>query len=253
MRLFAALLWLLATAPPLGAADAQALFAAGRFAEAAAAGQGARGAAALVAAGRAASTEAGWRAADRARAEALLVEAEALFDRALALEPGNGEALLQRAIATGYRAKLKNAPGLAREARRGFEQAIARNPQDALAHAALGGWHGEAVATLGRLLAGTALGASRDGFERSFERAMALNPEGPAIPTFFAFTALALDAGNARRAEALLERADRARAADGFERLVQANARAVLALLQKGDVAAARREAARRSPLGQLG
>ncbi len=248
-----ALLGLVVAAPEAHAADAGALFAQGRFAEAVAAGEGAAGAAALIAAGRAASTEAAWAARDRARAEALLERAEAFFDRALALEPGNTEARLQRAIATGYRAKLRNSPGLAREARRAFEAAIARDPQNALAHAALGGWHGEAVATLGRLVAGTALGASRQGFEASFGQAMALDPPGPVIPTFFAFTALALDPGNARRAEALLERADRARAADGFERLVQAQARAVLPLLRQGDVAAARREAARRSPLGQLG
>lgn len=247
-----ALACLLLLAPAAHAADAEALFVQGRFADAIAAGSSAQSAAALIAAGRAASTEAAWRAPDRARAEALLEQAEALFDRALAVEPGNNEAVLQRAIATGYRAKLRNSPGLAREARRGFEQVIARNPRDALAHAALGGWHGEAVATLGRFLAGTALGANRAGFEQGFERAMALNPEGPAIPTFFAFTALALDAGNAKRAEALLERADRARARDGFERLVQGNARAVLPLLRKGDVAAARREAARLSPLGAL-
>jgi tetratricopeptide (TPR) repeat protein len=244
---------LLAAATPTQAGDAEALFVAGRFAEAIAAGTNAQTAAALIAAGRAASTEAAWRAPDRARANALLEQAEALFDQALKLAPGNNEAALQRAIAVGYRAKLANSPGLARQARRGFEQVIARDPRDALAHAALGGWHGESVATLGRFLAGTALGANRQGFEQSFERAMALNPEGPAIPTFFAFTALALDAGNAKRAQALLERADKARARDGFERLVQAHARAVLPLLRKGDVAAARREAARLSPLGNLG
>ncbi|MFN7177477.1 MAG: hypothetical protein ACK4MX_11390, partial [Thermaurantiacus sp.] len=169
---------LLAAAPAAHAADAEALFAQGRFADAVAAGSSAQSAAALIAAGRAASTEAAWRAPDRARAEALLEQAEALFDRALKLEPRNTDAVLQRAITVGYRAKLRNSPGLARQARRGMEQVIERNPRDALAHAALGGWHGEAVATLGRFVAGTALGANRQGFEQSFERAMALDPEG---------------------------------------------------------------------------
>ncbi len=252
LSLAAALAALCASAPA-HAADAEALFAAGRFAEAAAAGSRAETAASLIAAGRAAMTEASWRTRDRARADALLAEAVRLFDRALAVAPAHPEAALQRAIALGYKAKLRRSARLAREARRGLETAVEAAPRDPLARAALAGWHGEAVSTLGRLLAGTALGARVQTFEAELGRTMALDPEGPAVPTFMAFTLLALDPANANRAGALLDRADRAAARDGFERLVQANARAVLPLLRRGDVSAARREALRLSPLGQLG
>ncbi len=240
----------LAAATP-AAADPQALFASGRFAEAAAAGAQAQTPAALIAAGRAAATQAGWISRDRREAERLLEEARRLFDRALALEPANAEALLQRAVATGYLAKLRGSRTLAREARQGFEAAIARAPGDPLAYAGLGGWHGESVATLGPVAARVGLGATRANFERNFARAIELGPSGPVVPTFNAFTLLALD-GDPAAARGLLEEADRARAADAFEQLVQREGRAVLALLRRGDTRGARQEAALRSPLGRL-
>jgi hypothetical protein len=250
MRPWLAAVALVAAGPAV--AEPQALFQAGRFADAAAAGASASSPAALIAAGRAAATQAGWLARDRREAERLLEDARRLFDRALALEPNNAEALLQRAVATGYLAKLRTSRTLAREARQGFEAAIARAPSDPVAEAALGGWHGESVATLGPLAARVGLGATRAGFERHFGRAAAMNPRGPVVPTFRAFTTLALG-GNAADARTFLEAADRESAADGFERLVQREGRAVLGHLRSGDTEAARREAALRSPLGRLG
>ena len=247
-----ALLATAATTATTQPGQAEAALAAGRFAEAALAGRTSPTAQGRIAGGRATSTLAAFNTADKARARQMLLLAESDFAGALKLAPGNQEAILQQAITIGYRAKLEKAPGLAKQARAGIQAAIDKNPRDPLALAALGGWHGESVATLGSFIAGTALGAKKGEAIRYFERAMALNPQGPAVPTFYAFTLLALDADNAPKAKTLLARADKATAENGFDALLQHNARDVLALLAKGDTAGARAMAKRRSPLGAL-
>jgi DNA-binding GntR family transcriptional regulator len=72
------------------------------------------------------------------------------------------------------------------------------------------------------------------------------------VPVFAASTLLALSADNAARARTLLERAAKAPARDGFERLVQDNGRTILDALAAGDVARARETAKRLSPLGTV-
>lgn len=249
----AAALALLIVAAPATAMPWAEAFAAGRFADAASAGRAAGTVESLITAGRATSTIAAWQTPNKARARELLLAAEADFAAALALAPGNPDALLQQGITIGYRAKLENSPGLARQARRAFEAVLAKRPADPLALGAMGGWHGEAVATLGRLIAGTALGAREREALAFFDRALATTGGDPAVPVFAASTLLALSADNAPRARALLQRALAAPAGDGFERLMQAHARAILAPLEKGEVAAARATARRLSPLGTVG
>jgi hypothetical protein len=116
----------------------------------------------------------------------------------------------------------------------------------------MGGWHGESVATLGKFIAGTALGAKEAESLRFYEKAIAAPGADPAVPVFYATTLLNLSEGNAAKAKALLQRAARAKAGDGFERLMQQHARAILAPLEKGDVAAAQTQATRLGPLGTL-
>jgi len=247
------LIALLLSSAPANARLAAEAFGAGRFAEAATAGRAEGTTEALILAGRAAATQAAWQTPDKATARALLLQAEADFAAAMKRDPGNVDALLQQGIAVGYRAKLENSPGLAREARRSFEAVLANRPEDALALGAMGGWHGEAVATLGRFIAGTALGAKEAESLRFFEKALAAPGADPAVPIFYASTLLALSDKNAAKARGLLTRALRSKPSDGFEALVQRNARAILAALEKGDVAAARATAKRLSPLGAAG
>ena len=125
-------------------------------------------------------------------------------------------------------------------------------PQDALAWAALGGWHGEAVATLGGFLASAALGAKKAEAIKAFDTALTKPGAGAVVPTYYAFTLLSLDAGNAARAQALLSQATRATPADAFEALLKRHAEQVLPLLQKKDVAGARALAKRLQPFGTL-
>ena len=251
MKTICAVAFLLVSAPALASAATDA-FHAGRFAEAVSAGRKENSAAGLIAAGRAGSTIAAFQTSDRKKARELLMAAERDFDAALALAPGNPEALLQKAIAIGYRAKLENNIGLAKQARRNFEALLAKRPNDALVLGALGGWHGEAIATLGKFIAGTALGASAKDGQRYYDKAVASPGADPVVSVFYATTLLNLSADNAPKAKALLQRAVRAPATDGFERLMQQNGRAMLAPLEKGDVAAAEAAARRTGAFGTL-
>ena len=70
-------------------------------------------------------------------------------------EGKHGARSTQQAIAIGYRAKLRHGFGDAKEARRLMEALIAAEPNNAEAHAALAGWHLDAVAQLGAFVART--------------------------------------------------------------------------------------------------
>ncbi|MCS6987062.1 MAG: hypothetical protein NZM40_06470 [Sphingomonadaceae bacterium] len=244
----------LATPPtmPASAGPAADAFAGGDWARAAE--LGARGTTAdeRIAQARALSVLATYEARERDRAEALLEEAIAAAAAAVELEPRNARALAERAIVTGYLSKLKRSPREARAARRDAEAALHLDPGLALAHAVLGGWHLEAVATLGAFLARTTLGARMAEGERHFARAHALKPDSALFPVFHAFALLALGPERGPDAQALLERAAAARPADAYERRVQAQGRQVLGLLARGEVARARALARALSPLGRI-
>jgi len=234
-------------------ADTASLFREGRFQEAADAGVREASPDALILAVRSLITIAAYRTADKVRAIALCERAASIADQALLKDPRDADAVLQKGIAIGYVAKLQRSPGLGKQARRLMDQARAAEPDNALAWAALGGWHGEAVATLGSFIAGTVLGAKKSEAIRAFEAALAKDQGGSTVPTFYAFTLLTLDADNVPRARELLALAMRATPRDGFEALQKQQAGQVLALLQKNDVAGARALAKRLQPFGTLG
>lgn len=249
-KLIIALALIALPAPAL--ADAAALFREGKFVEAGNAGVKEGTPEALVLAARSVLAVAAYRTPDKTRAAQLCDNAAQLADMALARRPGYSPALLQKGIAIGYIAKLERSPGLARQARKLMDQARGLAPDDALAWAALGGWHGESVATLGGFLAGTALGAKKADSLKAFDTALTKDGAGATVPTFYAFTLLALDADNAPRARTLLAQAARSTARDGFEALLKRQAEQVLPLLQKNDVAGARALAKRLQPFGTL-
>jgi tetratricopeptide (TPR) repeat protein len=251
MNKLAVLLALLALPTP-ALADTASLFRDGKFVEASQAGLREGTPEALVLAARSVLAVAAYRTPDKARALQLSNQAAALADAALARRPGDPAALLQKGIAIGYVAKLERSPGRAKAARKLMDQARSLAPGDPLAWAALGGWHGESVATLGGFLAGTALGAKKSESIKAFEAALAKGADGAVVPTFYAFTLLALDPDNAPRARTLLAQAVRASPRDGFEALLWRQAEQVLPLLQKNDVAGARALAKRLQPFGTL-
>jgi tetratricopeptide (TPR) repeat protein len=244
------LVTLLLSAAPAGAKSAADAFAAGRFQEAAKVGRQEGTAQGYITAGRAIGTQAAWLTPNRAQAIALLREAEADFSAALKKQPGNLDALLQRGIVIGYIAKIERSPNLAKEARRSFETVLSNRPDDPLALGALGGWHGESVASLGKMIAGTMLGAKQQEAFRYYERAVAVKGGDPAVPLFYASTLLRLSPDNAGKAKVLLQRSISGPAGDGFDALMQRNAKAILAALDKGDVDGARAMARKLAPLG---
>lgn len=246
------LLAVLLAAPAPAFADAAALFREGRFAEAAQAGAEEVTPDALVLAARSTLAVAAYGTSDKTHALRLCERARRLADEALSKRPGDPAALLQKGIALGYIAKLERSPGTARQARKLMDEARAADPDAPLAWAALGGWHGETVATLGGFVAGTLLGARKAEAVRAFEAALARDRSGAIVPTFYAFTLLALDADNAPRARELLIRAAGAAPRGGFEALLKRQAERVLTLLRANDAAGARALAKRLQPFGTL-
>jgi hypothetical protein len=212
----------------------------------------------LILAGRATLSIAGYQTSDKARALALVAEAEADFDKALARAPGPSapsyvEAQLQKAVAIGYRAQLTRGIGLAKDVRRRFEAIRTAHPGNSLAWSALGGWHGGAIATVGSFLAGTALGAKKSEMEKSYAQALKLAPNLPSTRTFFAITLLDLDDDNAARAAAILKGIDRLPADDGFEALLKRQGIELAAALAKGDAKAAQATARRLKAFSRIG
>ena len=244
------LLALLAAAPAL--ASATTLFHDGHFAEAATAGRAENTAASLILAGRATLIEASFDTTDRARAKALVDAADHDFDSALAKDPASIEAALMKAQAVGYRAKLSKSPGLAKETRTRFEAVLARDPNDGLAWSSLAGWHAAGVATLGRFIAGTMLGATTKVAIADFETALAKDPRNPVEYAFYALTLLDLGTDNASRARQLLETVARLPARDAYESLLKRETARVLPLLASGDVKDAQTLARQILPFGKL-
>ena len=247
--LFAAML--LATATPAFASAADA-FREGRFAEAVKLGRAEATAPALVIAGRAALMVAGYQAADKASAKATIDLAERDFAAAVVKAPNNLEARTQKAIAMGYRAKLDRSPGEGKDARQQMEAVLSRDPNYALANAALGGWHGGAVATLGPFLASSLLGANRKAMDTYFSTAMARDPKSIVHPVTYAVTLLDINAGNAAKATQLLKGAVTLPVRDAFDGENRKAAVQILAKLTAGDAKAARVLARRLQPFGTL-
>lgn len=250
IRNLMAWLALLAAAPAF--ASAATLFHDGRFTEAATAGRAENTAASLIVAGRATLIAASFDTVERDRAKALVDAADHDFDAALALAPNSIDAALMKAQAVGYRGKLAKSPGLAKETRTRLEAVLARDPNNALAWSSLAGWHAGGVATLGKFLAGTVLGASTKVAVADFETALAKDPKNPMQYAFYGLTLLDLDTANAPRATQLLETVAKLPARDAYEGLLKRETAQVLPLLASGDVKGAQTLARRLLPFGKL-
>ena len=248
--LLTALLLTLAT-PAL--ADAAASFHDGKWAMVVKDGRTEATPASLVLAARAQLVQAAYMTSDKTQALAIIAAAEADLDKVLAKAPGNADALFQKAVATGYRAKLTNSPGLGKQSRQGFEAWRAAHPDKPLGWAAVAGWHGGAVATLGGFMASTMLGAKASEVDAGFTKALKIDPTSPVQRVFYAETLLDLDWKNAAKAAQLLQGVGQLPATDAYEALLRSHGVQIAAALKAGDAKAAQVVSRRLAAFGGLG
>ncbi len=251
MKLLIATLLLGVASPAF--ADAAASFHDGKWAAVVTQGRAEATPASLIFAGRAGLAMAAYDTRDKAKALQLITAAEADFDSALAKSPANADAQLQKGVAIGYRAKLTKSPGLGKDARRRFEAVRAAHPDMALAWAAVAGWHGGAIATLGNFMAGTIMGAKAGEVDSGFGRALKLDPTNPVQRTVYAMTLLDLNDGNAGKAATVLQGIGQMPAPDAYEALLRAQGVQLAASLKAGNAKAAQALARRLQAFGGLG
>jgi hypothetical protein len=185
---------------------------------------------------------------------AVLVQLAAVVDDAnaiLARAPGDGDALLTRAMAIGYRAKLTKSRSDALASRAQFEALVARNPRDPEAQAALGGWHIDAVEALGGLTARAVLGARKATGYEATDRAVALGGDRALFTGLAALLRLSIDPADARGA-ALAEVATRGTTPTLLDRMMQRRAVEMVNALKGGDPRLVKALAKRLLPLGQI-
>ncbi len=210
------------------------LYARGRYEEAIRAGETSRSAVGYALAARAALGDAALR-------DALCLEclkrAETLARQAVALDPKLSDGQTWLAASLGYqaritgliRARLQNLPGQAKAA---LDAAVAAEPDNAYASAALGGWNIEVVKTGGPFLARRLYGATLEGGFALFDRAVTLAPGNVAIRYQVALTLAGFDPVAQRgRITAELDAALRARPATSYERAMQGRAAQLKAAL----------------------
>jgi hypothetical protein len=219
-----------------GLDEARALYRQGRFIEAAAAAGAVGTPPALALAARALLVEAAYVAPPE-KAQAILIRANELAGTALARNPDTIEALLQKAVAQGYLARLEGPvaahfAGRATGARRLIDHALELAPDNPWAHALLGGWHGEIICRAGRFFGRTFYGASQKEMRRQFALARRLLPGNPVLAFEYAKALVCRRAVKTRaEARAALAVALAAKPQNAFEALVIACARRLDAAL----------------------
>lgn len=187
---------------------------------------------------------------DKAQALALVGDALQQTRVILARNPHDREALLQAALATGYRGQLSRSPGDAKAARAMIEALARGDPRDPEAQVALAGWHLTAVSDLGGFLARTVLGASRDTGLAALDRAIALGADRAFYPAYAALIRARLDPHDPRTALAFAERAVAASAPTATDKALQQRAARLAVPLRAGDGAAAQALAKQLLPFG---
>lgn len=241
MKLIARLAFLLVLSPAAApAATPFDLYAQGKYEQA-------------VAAGLKQNTAAGFALAARAElAREMMREdpcleclrrAETDARNAIAADPKEVEARIYLAATLGYEARIEGTvaakmKGYAEKAKQQVDAAIAIDPKDAWAWAALGGWNIEIVRGGGRALARLLYDASvPDGLE-SFKKAFALAPQNLVLRYQYALALGGYDRDEYRGAiMSALSTAVSARPQTAYETFAQARAKALLDALNAGDTA----------------
>ena len=197
-------------------------------------------------------TAAAFQTSDKARALSLIGQAISAAARILMTAPNDHEAVLQRAVAIGYRAKLTRSRADARSSLSAFEALAARNPRDAEAQMVIAGWHLDAIDQLGSFIARTVLGAKEQVGEAALGKAVALGGNRAFYPGLAALMRIRADHNDVAGALALAERAANAPAPAPLDQLMKRNAAAILPALRAGNGKAAAAQARKLLPFGKL-
>ncbi|HEY1612798.1 MAG TPA: hypothetical protein VGF97_03780 [Rhizomicrobium sp.] len=202
-------------------------------------------------AGRAENSAAGYALAARAdlaaetmRSEpclSCLKEAEDLAAKAVAMDPKLAEGHIEYVVSLGYEARIigtvaANFQHFAQRAKQHIDAALADDPQNSWAWAALGGWNIEIVHGAGSALARWLYGANFKAGMQDFAKAFAVAPENVVLHYQYALSLATYDrdAYHDTIAETLT-RAIAGHPESAYESFAQENARALLAALKAGD------------------
>jgi tetratricopeptide (TPR) repeat protein len=214
------------------------LFTAGQYARAEAAGIAQNDTAGFAIAARAVLAE------DMTRAEPCidcLKRAEDLSRRAIAGDPKEPEGHIYLAAAMGFRARIigdiaAQSEGLANKAKTELDAALAADPNDAWALAALGSWHIEIVRGAGPALARWLFGARFATGQDYYAKAFAVAPDNLVLHYQYALALAAYDLpGHRNDVESELERAADATPSSAYETFARNRARELLDTLKHGD------------------
>ncbi|HWA31761.1 MAG TPA: hypothetical protein VG867_11725 [Rhizomicrobium sp.] len=215
------------------------LYEQGKFDAAVAAGIAANDAEGLATAARAtlaAETMASARCLD------CIKRAEDYARKAIARDPKNADGHVFLAVALGREGRLESTftvlrKGYPTQAKNELDAAIAADPADAQAWAALGGWNIEIVHKGGAAMARMMYGATLDDGFAAFDKAFALAPGNVGLRYQYALTLSGYDV-DAYRAKIVdaLTRSVNGTPQGVYEAFAQSRAKELLATLQKGDM-----------------
>lgn len=197
-------------------------------------------------------TAAAFQAPSKPRALALVGQAIVASDKILASRPADHEALLQRAIAIGYRGQLNRSRTDVKASLGMFERLAAQNPRDAEAQMVIAGWHLGAVDELGSFLARTALGAKTQAGEAALARAVSLGGDRAFYPGLAAMMRIRSNPKDVAQARRLAEAAAAAPAPTSLDALMKRGAAALLPALRANDGKGAAAVARKLLPFGKL-
>lgn len=189
---------------------------------------------------------------DKPTALASIDRAIKAADAAIARDPADQDARLQRALAISYRGKLRRNRSDVTASRKQFEAVVAAEPRNAEAQLAIGCWHLGGVIELGGLVAGTMLGAKKAAGMKALDRAVALGGNRAFYPAIAAMHRIQIDPDDIAATTRLAEAAVNGTANTLADRVMQKYAAALLVPLRKGHGAAAAKTAKLLLPFGRV-
>jgi tetratricopeptide (TPR) repeat protein len=170
-----------------------------------------------------------------------LERAENYASRAVAADPKLAEGHIYLAVSLGYEARIigpisARFKGFPKTAKDEIDEALAVDPRNGWAWAALGGWNFEIVRNGGKALASWLYDASLEQGLADFQKSFALDPANFVLRYQYALTLSAYDRNRFRdEISGALTRAVAAKPRTAYETFAQARARTLLAALNAGD------------------